>query len=340
MLPKNKIFYCILFGCCLSALHLSRELDVHAPALSLLILNYLTCACAGLTFAWFFGKITKSERELWNPIEDKQRTQKFVILCFLQAASWVFGRISRAFAKDIQENWAIDIWGAFVPLFLALFCKSLKDSSLIVTGGTSLAMTCACVLMLPETAFHAGFLANFFAVLENLAISASLFLIGELLSLDDKVRPLDILTNLCLVSPMIFFVPAIFLELPLIIEYSQRTWTSLLTKWMIDTSLLLGSSFCAIYLIDQAPVLLVAISYPLGTAIAIVLTNSLLSLFGFFLVLVTFGVHTKLVTEIDKEITEERLNQIAEVVDQEELNESSESDEWSTDDEEMQEIVS
>lgn len=296
-IPREEVLLCIPLAFFMAMSHISRELDVHAPVLFLTIPSHLICFALCVVWNKGISIIKEQPKDVWEPLETRGRMWRLFTVSALFALQTILGRLSRAYTPNRTDSWAVDIWNGFMPLMVALFQGSLFDETLLVSGGTSLAMVSACVIMLPFRAFESGPVANILALSSNACSAGALVISRHLLrDFGRNPTPVDLFLNVSVIVPFFFFIPIGFLEIPLILEYSQKEWRYVLVKIVLDTISMFGIHILLFQLLQESQILLVAVVYALGTSLAIVLTNPLYSIVGFFMVIMAFFVHLRLIS--------------------------------------------
>lgn len=316
MKPHLHILFCILLTVFLAGSHITRELDVPAPFFSVTLMSYATCLC--LTVLWKKAQGLFWEEgpdiNMWDPLmsTENTRTLFFMVMCF--ALQSICSRISRAYCTDTQNSWAVDIWCSFIPIFVAIMTGGVSnDDVLITSGGTSLAITCGTVLMLPSSAFGGYLQAHTFALLEALFASGAIVVAHRLLTNKEaKATPLDLMLHGGSLIPLVLVIPIGLLEIPLILQYFKRPWIYIFGKGFIDTLMLLVTQGVMYVMLMDTPPLFVSGIYGVATAFAILLTSSVISLVGFVCVLGAFAVHTKILVYSRKERLYSEMSKISE----------------------------
>lgn len=306
-ITRKKLVLCLLLAILLAISHISREVDIRVPSLSLLVPGYLFCFVFCATWKKGVNLIRDENPDPWDPVAPTGRTWILSAISVLYAFQFILGRLSRAYTPNTQDSWAIDIWNAFIPFFVAIIQRSITDETLVVSGGTSLAMVAACVIMLPFEAFGSGAIANSLAILENICTAGALVMSQELLKKEEHtdgiLKPVDLLLNISVIIPFFLFLPVGFLEVPLLLAYSQRDWQFIVAKLVLDALLLCHIHLLTFELLKEGHILLVSVVFSVGTALAIAVTNSVISLVGLLLVIICFSAHIKLMTLTIKELS-------------------------------------
>jgi hypothetical protein len=178
------VLYLLLSGFWAISL-ISRQIDPETPSLALSIVCYLLSFILAVIWKKSSIIVSKKEAQPWDPSNKKNKIMMLFGIFLSLAAKLVFASLSQNLAKNGQSNWPALIWGNFVPFTISLFNRQIISETLVVSGGTPLALTAACILMLPFESFHIGILSNITSIGET--ICTGLFLIFTQKLLESEV---------------------------------------------------------------------------------------------------------------------------------------------------------
>lgn len=296
----KHILLCIACSICVMANNILRENESHVPSLSLHIPGYIVCFCLAVGILKLYFIIKEEEPTLWDPVMMDGWLWRVVLLGFLMAVQLVLRRVKMSFVDTMESALALDIWNAHIPFWTAILAGLLTEENMVYSMGTSLAMTCGLVLMLPVAFFNARLLGHVFGVLQAITIAGVTLLMYQLLNGLDKserknLTPYYLLMHLSACVPLFLIIACGFFETPILLEFLQRPfWEMTKPALLHGLSLFLSSVFTFLFF-QETPLFFGTVIYCLGNAFTILTVSSPVALVGFLMVMMTFAVHTYIV---------------------------------------------
>jgi hypothetical protein len=279
---------------------LLRDMEAEKPTLSLLIPGYMICLCLAILTLKLYYILQECDPPEWDPVMFGSQIWRLVLLAFLTAASLVLARTSRMLAREQEIAWTLDIWVSHVPFWVAVISGIFREETWVISLGTSLALTCASVLMLPLYSFKASLLMNITAALHVIAKSAALvtsyrFMNKNVFQMPNSTLPIQMVINMAATVPLFLLFVVGFTETNLLIEYVEKPLMEVLGDAMLHGIVLFSTTTALFYLQTMTSPLFCAVVYSLGSNIATLARSWPSSVMGFSLVVFTLFLHMKFI---------------------------------------------
>jgi hypothetical protein len=286
---------------CVNLLMREKNVAHHFPTLSLYIPGYMLCFAIAFVGLKVYFLVNEEDPEPWHPIQAPACAWRVLLLGFLIATTLSIQSFNRSMVKDTGAAWTLEIWMAHVPFWAAALAGLLQGENLIFSLGTSLAMTCGCVLMVPLASFTVGWLPNLLAALQSILIASCMVLIHQLMTTYDTsqrkfLTPYQVLLHLSIVVPIFLFLSVGFEEVPQLLEMLSGPMGKPSAMILIHGVVLFAKHILTFILFQKTPLYFGTVIYCVGSSFAFLLTGEWFAIFGMLLVLLTLTFHVKSVS--------------------------------------------